>query len=772
VGNGDVGSVMSSGLQALGVPTYRLAGQVKDSGGQPVANARVIAIDTQVKKPIAMFYSDASGNFSGDVSTGGDNKAKMFGSGQYQIEVYKEGYVDPSTTWPSGDASPQASLAGKNKAGQCNLSGGNENIQCTLGQAGFVSVTAQDENGHTIPARIAVVGFDPSPFHALPKVDDPKFTFDDHSILADIEFQSQQYGYIDSFFMDQNGQITNKGHARYVSDNIFRLEPGDYEIFVMRGPEYSMFSQRITVANGNTAAVNAVIRKVVDTKGYISADFHIHGINSPDSPFGQKARVAFAMAEGLDMMVSADHDAVTDYSEAINAMGVQDWVMSSPGMEITPMAFGHFIAFPLLFKPEDPTGGAFDYTQKEGFAPGPDHHELLSPEETLSRIDQQNPGEQVLQVNHIQDNLLGNFSLSRLVTTTKFDGVQALSTFSDPVSFRLPPNTNGKGGFLPPFPVGTNKMFTANFTSMEICIGESKVVPLPHVLETALPTWFDFLNLGKKVTATCSSDTHRQIREPIGILRNYVLSSKDPRDGIGRFTDIDPQEIAHNVNEHHVIVSAGPFFTVKATSPDSSGTAEVGDLLTLAPGGSQDVDLEIHVQSPDWMDWDTVEVFVNTDPTPAKDDLSGPWDGSAEDFVTVAPPHLNPKYIYSPTASFKRGGGDGAEPFTQTITDGTRSVTIHKTLHLDEDSWIVVMVKGSDLAHTLFPYAPKAVNTIPDEVSPAHFLDTLDGERSTEGSPDKIGGAKAFAFSNPIFVDVDGNGWVAKHVADGKAPAF
>src|SRR4030095_5409463 len=250
VGNVDVGAVRSGGLQAVGVSAYRLAGQVKDSGGQPISHARVLALDVESKKPVAMFFSDSDGNFAGDVSAGADNKAKLFGSGQYAVEVYKEGYFDPTATWPVDPADitkaqKYGSLAGKNKAGHCDLSGGNEHIQCTLGQSGLVTVTARDENGKTVPARVAVVGFAQSPSHGLPRPDDPNFERDDHSILSDIEFQQQQYGYIDAFFLDKDGQLTNRGHARYAGGDSFCLEPGNYEIFLMRGPEYSMHRQRI-----------------------------------------------------------------------------------------------------------------------------------------------------------------------------------------------------------------------------------------------------------------------------------------------------------------------------------------------------------------------------------------------------------------------------------------------------------------------------------------------------------------------------------------------
>lgn len=777
VGDGDVSSLMQGGLQATGVPTYNLSGFVKDSSNNPVADAKVVVLDENKKKAVSVIFSKADGSFSGPVSAGVDNKSKMFGSGRYTVEVYKEGYLS-SVQWQGNSA---GSLEGKRKAGYCNASGGAGNIQCTLGSSGTVQVTARDESGNNIPARIAVVGFDPAPYQGnLPKADvaGDAGKGDKFSPIGDIEFQAQQYAYMDAFFLNPDGKLANVGHARYAGGNAIRLEPGSYAIAVMRGPEYSMHYQRITVAPGGSVAVNATLRKVVNTQGYISGDFHIHGINSPDSPFGQKARVSFAMAEGLDLMVASDHDAVTDYGIAIREMGVQDYVSSISGIEVTPMAFGHFNIFPVLFNPEDPTGGAFDYTKKEGYTPGPEHHELLSPGEFLQMIDEKNPGEQVLQVNHIQDYTLGNFALSRLITTTKFDGVAPLSTYADPVRFRLSPNTNSGGNHQAPFPYGTNKLFSDKFTAMELCVGESSVVPFPHLRDTALPTWFNLLNLGKRATATCSSDTHRQIREPVGILRNFVVNSADPRDGGSQFTQINPQEIAKNVNAGKVIVSAGPFVTASLSGEGRS--AGLGDTLSFTGGGDKTVNLNINIQSPDWMDWDTVEIYVNTDPTPGNDATppSGVWAGSAEQFVDVKPEgfadHLEPKYLYSPNYTFKRGGGGGAQILTQAVSNGARSAVINQSITLNEDSWIVVMVRGSDQAHTIFPYAPKAVNTQGDSLNPEHFLDTLDAQRATTAtlspSPDVIGGSKAFAFTNPIYVDIDGNGWQAKYVRSGVSP--
>jgi hypothetical protein len=480
--------------------------------------------------------------------------------------------------------------------------------------------------------------------------------------------------------------------------------------------------------------------------------------------------VAAAMAEVLDLMVSADHDAVTDYRETIRELGLQDWVWGLPGNEITSNSYGHFIVFPLDYHPEDPMGGSFDYTKREGAAPGPSHHELLSPGEILTGVDQTNSGEQVLQIAHILDKILGNFSLARLVTTPHFEGVPVLASYTDPVGLRLTPNSNAGGGFRPPYAFGSNVLVTNQFTSLELCIGHSQ---FPILIESSLPTYFNFLNLGKQASATCSSDSHSQMTDYVGDVRNFIRSSVDPRDRQGNFTQISAEEIAHNVNAHQMVVTTGPFvrFQVKSSAGQ---VAQIGDTLNIESEVSKEVDLILHIESPDWIDRDSVEIYVNTDPIPAEDDLSGPWKGTAEEFVTITPTHTNAKYLYNSVFHFQRGGGAGAFPFTQQVINGKRFVDLERKIPLSEDSWILVFVRGSDKAQSLFPYAPAGVKTQGPGLAPEQFLDTFEAQQASLLSPipgpDLLGGFKAFAFTNPIFVDVDGDGWQAKWVREGISP--
>ncbi len=154
-----------------------------------------------------------------------------------------------------------------------------------------------------------------------------------------------------------------------------------------------------------------------------------------------------------------------------------------------------------------------------------------------------------------------------------------------------------------------------------------------------------------------------------------------------------------------------------------------------------------------------MDVFANTVPLPAKDDMSGVTDLSAKDFHTVSGTHTS-KYLMTPLFQFARGAsGDAA--INQTVSGGLRHAVLTKSFNFTEDTWIVVVVRGSNATRSLFPYVTKGAKT---SITPGSFLDILDA------NPAQIGGIHAFAFTNPMFVDVDGNGFEAKFIRDGQSP--
>jgi hypothetical protein len=362
---------------------------------------------------------------------------------------------------------------------------------------------------------------------------------------------------------------------------------------------------------------------------------------------------------------------------------------------------------------------------------------------------------------HITNNTFGNFSLARLVTSPSF-GVEPFSTYADPVLFRLSTNTNQAGNFEPPFPLGSSEMFSLDFTSVGLVMGNEGDL-FGHLMETALPTYFNLLNLGKICSATADSDSHAQIREPLGSPRNYVISSVDPQDGSGSYSEISEEELAVNVNAGKVIISSGIFLKTKLSSAENPSGVTVGGTLA----GTGEVSLEIAVSSIEYIDWDTVEIYANTEPVPAKDDLGGVTDLSSPEFHSVSQGHIT-KYLMAPIASYHKGIG-GEFDLKQSVSAGVRQAVIRADFSFSEDTWIVVLVKGSHGVRSMFPLVTRGV-TVPaakDSSAPTavgNFLNTLDTD------PVQIGGLRAFALSNPMFVDVDGNGFEAIYIRDGTSP--
>lgn len=144
-----------------------------------------------------------------------------------------------------------------------------------------------------------------------------------------------------------------------------KVRPGTYEITVSRGIEYSIQQLgSVTVNAGGTVQLNGgapiTLNKVVDTTGWVSADFHIHSGRSLDSSAPLEARVRSFAAEGVDVMVSTDHDIVTDYNPAIAKLKLGSQIGSIVGTEVTTSvgtppyfsnAWGHINGWPQLFDP-------------------------------------------------------------------------------------------------------------------------------------------------------------------------------------------------------------------------------------------------------------------------------------------------------------------------------------------------------------------------------------------------------------------------------------
>ena len=677
----DVASIKDTQLDILGWDTGTLQGTVT-VGGNPLEGATVSVVQPgqldAVYDVVSAFQTDQDGRFQGNLPPA-----------DYQVMVAKEGYP-----YDSGSSTPNATLVSISQ-------GVVTEVDLSLPETGRLRVTSVDERESPIPAKASLVGFDPSPPVAnvqsiLGLLDLKGFVFGDNHRGEGV------FGIAKAIFMGMDGDSGE-----------IPIEPGQYEVFVSRGPEYSLYSESIGISAGVVTTSEAQIARVVDTTGFISGDFHVHMINSPDSIVPLDIRVTTFLAEGVDYLVAKDHEFLTDLWPTIHALGAEGLISTSTGQEITPQDYGHFNAWPLTVDPARRSNGALDWAREA--PPGQDYRTLgaycLSPGE-IYQLAHDDPGEEVIQINHFNSG--GGAGLNLLGIDTGF--VPPISTV-DPTPFRLDP-------FIP-------NLFSANFDGLELLIGDNRS-QIETFFNENLGDWFNLMNQGLVYVGTSDSDTHHRNRAQAGTFRNFIASSTDNPELI------DEDEITQHVKEGRTVGGYSPFLraTVHAASTGETGGHALG-LPTIISTTDGNATLHLEMQSPVWVEFDTVELYMNNVPVPYDD------DGDA---------FTPPQYQASPDVVLTAG-------VDFTVTEVNDHPGIPGARHseaeveyalgpLSQDTWIVALVRGTDgISQPLFPVVP---NDIPSETNPT-LSDLLDGNMGEAG-------ILSLSFTNPLFIDVNGNG--------------
>src|SRR5262249_50276951 len=133
-----------------------------------------------------------------------------------------------------------------------------------------------------------------------------------------------------------------------------------------RGVEYTIARKTITVQAGQTVNLPLEIERVIDTSGYVSADFHVHTGRSLDSSAPLRDRVRSYVAEGAEGLLCTDHNFITDLAPVVEEGGYGPYLKTIIGDEMTtalsspafPQSFGHHNVFPLLVEPQARRRGA------------------------------------------------------------------------------------------------------------------------------------------------------------------------------------------------------------------------------------------------------------------------------------------------------------------------------------------------------------------------------------------------------------------------------
>ncbi len=573
-------AVAESPLAAYGIlaslqrQTSRVRGRITDREGTPAPHANILVNLEGTSLPA---YPDSDGEFSFLLPVG-DYKGTLADVGR-----------------DLGNESEKSFRVTHDRV---------TDLTAKVPKASAITFDIRDHSGQPSPCKVQFLGKDGTPT--------PRLGTDYRAQGCDHQYHSH------------NGQFTQQ------------IPPGRYLLRITRGPEFDLLEKEVEVRLEQTVTVSGTLTRAVDSRGWISTDYHSHSTPSGDNYCSTDDRVINLAAENIEFAPTTEHNRLYDWQPHIERLGISKHLKTIIGIELTGDG-QHFNSFPLKPTPYTQDGGApvwqFDprinaIVLRDAFGGGPDRW---------------------VQANH------------PIVGTVFNDRNEDLI---------------GDGGFA-----GFERLIDAGeFWSTEILNPNpwylTRQDPQERKVENRTFGWLQLLNQGRHVWCVAVSDAHRVFNDGVGGWRTYVPSSTDEPG------DIDHREIVRNSKAGRMMITNGPFLQVA-----TADGFPVGSRL-VSPGF---VELKVRVQTANWLEIDRVQILVNG--------------------------------RQSPQHNYKRA--------THPSMFKTGVLGFENRIHvaLQEDAHIIVVATGesSDLSKGW--------------------------GRSWESSMHPV------AFTNPIYVDVDGNGF-------------
>lgn len=578
-----------------------------------------------------------------------------------------------------------------------------------------------DANGQPIPGRLLVVGTHP--------VQPDKGVFETYDRLP---------GVVRSVH-SMRGTTTGAS----ADAPLYLPAGGSYRIYASRGTEWSMDSSAFNATADGALTFN--LRRVVDTAGYLSTEFHVHQVGSPDSPVGSEERIKSALSAGMEMFAITDHDVVSDLQPLVESLGVQSQLRIFPGIEITPFPYGHFMAYPLEVQPNS-NGGAIDWGRgREGYA--------MTPGEIFAASRER--GARVVQINHPRgDSAFTRFQKYFDVAELEYDYANRV-IFGDfggsptPNSWlRLPEETLWNDSW--------NALEVWNGFGMEDTDGDARAECTS--LDLVLRDWFNMLSMGFYVAPIGNSDTHESVKTPVGMPRTMIRVPDDSGAALASGASIGPvlDAIEGTSAARDMVITNGPMIAITA-----GGQPAIGRQVPAA-GGS--ITLVATVTAPDWAEFDTIEIFANETPASPRARSSDPisivplkcWTTRQLNMLNAMDPcALARTAPESMQVQVQTVAGTGNHRFLRaqvTITLTAADIRTIRSGATGTDAWLVLRARGDK---AIFP-------VLTDGVVDAQTLPVLVTGNAQEVDLALRGrGVPAMAFSAPVFLDFDGNGYRA-----------
>ena len=352
----------------------------------------------------------------------------------------------------------------------------------------------------------------------------------------------------ESFGADDAGE--GRAHLEFTVDGTATVKvfPGDYRVVVSHGYEYEIFDQTITLGSGQVATLSPVLERSVATPGALSSDTHIHSSYSLDSADPVAYKVRGALAEGLELPVSSEHEYVVDFGPVVEELGATAWAKGFASEELSTSTYGHFGLVPMVAKPDAANRGVVNWA---GMHPPQIFDEVRKVE-----------GDPALIVNHP-------------LATQAFKGYFADIHFDDATV------------------VGDVLDWSTNFDAVE-CFNNSDFEDNRH---GSVAAWFSLLGSGKRTFTTGASDNHKMTSGPVGYPRTFfLLGTDDPR-------QVSPSMLRDAIRAGTSTVSGGLYMTV-------IGPGGIGPGGTVTATGAPTV-FDVTVRAPSWIEAKILEVIVD-----------------------------------------------------------------------------------------------------------------------------------------------------------------
>jgi len=371
----------------------------------------------------------------------------------------------------------------------------------------------------------------------------------------------------------------------------FELPPGNWELVATAGPFVSLGHAELTLAEGDdeTVALALVTLPDVAPAATLSADFHVHGAASFDSTVPEIDRVQAFLAARVDVIAATDHDVVWDYEEGRRFWNADERLRLIVGLEATghilfdlvpgaelPQVIGHWNVWPLAFDPDGPYRGApgaglpgrAPWVTRFAGAGGPS-------------------GTGVVQLNHPW----AASQVGRDLGFPRAVGVDA----REPLPRTDTLGYDGTGpGLVLRTPPGAS-FGNGDYHTQEVMNGTENEDLMPY-----RAYWFYLLDQGIVRAGTANSDSHSLVDNVLGTPRTLVTTDQT-------VADFDEAAFNRAVREGRMIGTNGP--VIEASILDRSGAARRPSVSPFTPATSPM--LSIRVTAAPWVPIEEVRIVVN-----------------------------------------------------------------------------------------------------------------------------------------------------------------